>query len=190
MSKPEILANIKTLMRNAGYETETRVAFPWLNNRVPLMGDTATPAVVVRRLSELHSHLGGNWMDRLSKRETPLTFDMKIGQRTVIDVDLLNRFTSARLTSLDFYHGTHHELDIRHYRNLCNKYHEEADRANQSKTTPEFPFPGGRNAQAAYFDFAKDLLVPAHGFQLIRVPAPQGEMTSALLLKLKMIFGA
>lgn len=188
VSKETVLAGIESLLKNSGKSIERRVAFPWLTNRIPVMGDRVTPADVVRRLADVHRHLRGDWMKRLSKKETPLTFDMLVGGSTLIEIDLANRFTSARLETLDFYYGLHHELNLRQYRSLCEKYREDADRANQTKQTADFPFPGGRNAQAAYFDFTKDLLVPLHGLRLVRLPAPQGELTSAHALKMRMLF--
>lgn len=182
-----MIAGIKALVRNSGKETATRVAFPWLTNRLPVMGDPATSAIMVRRLSELHSQLGGNWLARLKKREAALTYDMQIGDSTLIEIDLVYKFSSSRMKSLDFYRGLTHDLDVNHYRSLCSEYNEIADRRGRTKETADFPFPGGRTAQAAYFDFAKDVLAPAHGMRVIRLPAARGEMTSAMALKLRML---
>lgn len=186
MSKRQILSEIRALVENAGLPITPNVGYPWITNRVPIADDASTRGRVLYRLSALHVRLGGDWEKRLAKRESQLRFDFEVGD-TLIEVDPIYRFTPARLKTLDFYDGIESHLDVAKYRELCEMHGEDAARHFGSKATADFPFEGGRAAQAAFFDFAKDVLAPAHGFRLIRLPAPEGEFTSALALTLRVL---
>jgi hypothetical protein len=187
VSKRQVLSEIRELVEEAGLPIEPNVGYPWMTNRVPIEDDTSTPARVLYRLSALHVRLGGDWEGRLAKRETQLRFDFLVRDDTLIEVDPVYRFTSARMSTLDFYDGVESHLDVDRYRELCETYAEDANRPFGSKGTADFPFEGGRAYQAAFFDFAKDVLAPAHGFRLVRLPAPEGELTSSLKLTLRVL---
>ncbi len=51
-----------------------------------------------------------------------------------------------------------------------------ADRYRATKNAPDFPIPGSRTAQRAYLDAARDLLGPAMGYRVIRIPAPEQDV--------------
>lgn len=175
------------MVEKAGLPITPNVGYPWITNRVPTGDDASTPGRVLYRLSALHVRLGGDWEMRLAKRESQLRFDFRVRDDTLIEVDPIYHFTSARLSTLDFYDGVESHLDVAKYRELCKEHADDAARSFGSKGTRDFPFDGGRAAQAAYFDFAKDVLAPAHGFRLVRLPAPQGELTSELALTLRVL---
>ena len=50
----------------------------------------------------------------------------------------------------------------------------------KTKKAVDFPFPGGRTAQRAYFDACRDLLGPAFGYRVIRIPAPSRNVMAAV----------
>lgn len=185
VAKREVLNAVREVIRAEGMESQVNVACSWITNHVPTEFDLSTPPRLLYRLTALHMRLGGDWEQRLTKRELPLRFDLKVGEDKLIEIDFRNHFSSARLDSLDFYDGLDHSLDLSEYRELCEVHREAADRFQRSRQTAEFPFPGGRSAQVAFFDCAKDLLAPAHGFDLIRLPAPDGEMTSEMARRLR-----
>lgn len=187
MAGAKLLAEVTQLLNDAGLETSTNVTFPWMTNRVPIEDDPMTPARIVFRLTALHVRLGGDWDRRVNKREKKLRFDIMVGSTTLIEIDPIDHFTSEREISFDYYDEMDHQLDIERYRDLCKSNREHADKFLQNRSTTDFPFPGGRASQVAFFDTAKDLLAPAHNFRLIRLPAPEGELTPLMSLTLRVL---
>lgn len=139
------------------------------------------------RLMAVHARLGGDLSALEQKRHTPLRFDFQVDDKTLIEVDRKEHFSSYRMSSLEFYDGLNHDLDIDSYRKLCSKFADSADRYSANRDTPDFPFPGGRSAQRAYFDAAKDLLVPANDYRLIRLPAADEELIESIGLRLRVL---
>jgi hypothetical protein len=88
---------------------------------------------------------------------------------------------------LDFYDGIDHGLDLSQYRDLCSQYRDSADKYLRGREAVGFSFPGGLTAQRAYFDTTKDMLAAAQGYRLIRLPAPDGELTGAAKLALRVL---
>lgn len=123
----------------------------------------------------------GDLLKLQNKRRSPLPVDFDVGQRLLLEVDEPQHFSTPRLQTLDFYEGLQHDLDIDRYRDLCIRYSGEADSYRRTKAAADFPFPGGRTAQRAYLDAVRDLLAPAFGFMLIRVPSPTRDMRRAAL---------
>jgi hypothetical protein len=70
-------------------------------------------------------------------------------------------------------------FDLDEYLRLTRTWQQEADRYRAAKPTVDFPFPGGRRAQRAYFDACRDLLAPDFGLCVLRVAAPERDATLA-----------
>jgi hypothetical protein len=187
MNKRELVEEVRTMVSAAGLDVWTNVAKPWMSNRTPTDDDATKHPRVVYRLTALHTRLGGEWENRSQKKEQPLRFDLQVGDSTLLEVDTIRHFSSARLTSLDFYDEMDHLLDLERYRELCEKHRDEADNTMRFRQSGDFPFAGGRKAQAAFFDTAKDLITPPNGFRLIRLPVPEGEITELTSLTLRVM---
>jgi hypothetical protein len=185
MSGQNVVAQVGELLADLGIAAGRDVAFGWLTNKVPLGEEFPTPPRVRYRLMAVHARLGGDWSRLERKRRAPLRFDFQVDDSTLIEVEPRHHFSSARMTTLDFYEDLHHSLDVNQYRELCSRFSGDADRYQSNRTAPDFPFPGGRTAQRAYFDTAKDLLAPAHGYRLIRLPAADDDLIESLGLSLR-----
>lgn len=169
MSKAEAIEEVRRVLSRMNRASKRDVRFPWINNRVPVGTRVPAPPRIQYRLAGVHARLGGDWERLKEKRAVPLTFDFQLDDMTLIEVDDGQHFSVGRLETLEFYDGLEHSLDIDKYRDLCERFALPADRYRRSRTR-EFP-EGGRAAQTAYFDIAKDLLSVANGYQLIRLPA-------------------
>lgn len=168
-------------------DVRERVTFDWLTNRAPLEDEKSPPPRVVYRLTALHARLGGDWERLRNKRTRLLTYDFVVNDEVLIEVDQLFHFSSARQETLDFYDGLDHSLDIRRYRELCTGFTDEADKYQRNLEAPDFPFKGGRTAQRAYFDAVKDLLAPAYGYRVIRLPAATDEQVDGIPLTIRVL---
>jgi hypothetical protein len=180
MPAQNVADQVHSLLEESGQEVERGVRFDWLTNRAPVEDGANVPPRITYRLTALHTRLGGDWARLGAKHKQRLEFDFLVNQYTLVVVDERKHFTSARLTSLDFYDGLEHILDVERYRQLCLEFRESADSHERSRRASDFPFPGGNAAQRAYFDTAKDLLTPVHGYRLVRLPAPTGELTKSI----------
>jgi len=185
MSGKNVVSNVERLLVDLGIAGRRDASFEWMTNRVPLTDDFPAPPRVRYRLMALHARLGGDWSSLEQKRRRRLRFDFQVDEKTLIEVDQRYHFSSARMTTLDFYEDLDHRLDVNQYNELCSRFSANADRYQSKRETPDFPFPGGRTAQRAYFDAAKDLLVFAHGFRLIRLPAADDELIESIGLTLR-----
>jgi very-short-patch-repair endonuclease len=158
-----------------GLELERELTVPWLSNRGHLnaaIGDDST----ANELRELHNQLRGNEELLASKRagSSPRLDFVLPTHELIIEVDQIQHFTRDRLTTLRAYStGAGCAFDIEHYCSLVNRWRQQGDRYRAAKSTTDFPFAGGRRAQRAYFDACRDLIAPAHGFRVLRVPAPE-----------------
>lgn len=164
---------------------QRRIGFDWITNRVPARDDIGIDPRVKYRLVRLHSQLGGDWSRLEAKRSRPLFYDFAIGASTLLEIDQKHHLTSERLVTLSYYDGLEHHLDINEYERLCAEYRDQADSYKRSSEAIDFPFLGGRRAQRAYFDSVQDLLAPAFGYRVVRIPAPENEMTESLSIALR-----
>lgn len=167
---------VERALARSDRDVRRNVSFDWISNRVPLDTRHPAPPRVQYRLTGVHTRLGGDWEKLEGKRRVPLRFDFQVGESTLIQVDDKPHFSSARLTTLEFYDDLEHFLDIELYRELCEKYRSFADAYQRGKQAPDFPFTGGRTAQRAYLDVARDLLSAAEGFRLVRLPATEDDL--------------
>lgn len=153
---------------------------PAINQRGHLgLPNEAAGAVPV--LAAIFAVLGGLPADLATKRTTPLQGDfLHVSSGVFIEIDEVQHFTTARLTTLDLYPpGTSLGYDIEAYRELCRSWSAKADRAFAHKAAVAFG-PGGRQRQRAYNDALRDLALPALGHPpVIRIAAPDGDGTAA-----------
>lgn len=169
---------------------EQSVSLGWLSGRGHLEpGAADAPGAVRERLGQIHAALGGRSEILEAKRAARTTVDFLLGERTIIELDEIQHFTAERLVSLNHYKGVQTVVDVDVYRSLCVRWRDEAGRAWAKKQAADFPFPGGRRAQRAYLDSVRDLLAPAFGYHLIRVPAPEREVRLAVA-RLRMVLEA
>jgi hypothetical protein len=180
-----MVSRVGDLLADLGIAASRDVSFAWMTNRVPLGDEVPTPPRLTYRLMAVHARLGGDWSRLEKKRRALLRFDFQVDDSTLIEVEPRYHFSSARMTTLDFYEDLDHSLDVVQYRELCSRFSGDADRYQSKREAPDFPSPGGRTAQRAYFDTAKDLLAPAHGYRLIRLPAADDDLIESLGLSLR-----
>lgn len=187
MSEENVVARVEEILSDLGIAADRDVAFKWMTNRAPFGDDFPAPPRVRYRLMAIHARLGGDWTRLEEKRRSALRFNFQVDDTTLIEVDRKFHFSSARLSTLDFYDDLDHSLDVESYRQLCLRFSTAADRYRAKREASDFPFPGGRTAQRAYFDAAKDLLAPAFGYRLIRLPAADDELVESLGLRLRVL---
>ena len=86
------------------------------------------------------------------------------------------------MTTIEFYPSEDEFLfDLDVYETACSHWRAKADKAFAHKKAKEFPGALGRQRQRAYFDAARDLLVPviADSPGVIRVPVPSRDIEGA-----------
>lgn len=161
-----------------GLRLERSASLPWLSNKGHLDGGVA--AVVseetLRALRSIYRVLGGDEALLASKRSgsNPRIDLLHSGRALAIEVDEIQHFTTDRIRTLELYPTTTDVLfDPDEYRAAIHEWHQRADDYRASKPTRDFPFPGGRRAQRAYFDAFRDLVAPTFGLRVLRVPAPE-----------------
>lgn len=144
----------------------------WLTQR----GHLGLPPEVAEArdlLRKIFLALGGDEGLLASARTTTLTGDY-FHQPTgsLVEVDEIQHFTSARLLSLTLYSpGQVLGFDLNEYRALCQQHSSRADRAFAHREAKAFG-PRGRQRQRAYNDALRDLAAPALGHPgVIRAPA-------------------
>lgn len=169
--------------RRAGYAIKPGATLPWLTVHGHLStGLDAIPASVVNTLRRIFLALGGDEDALRAKRRGPLRPDAFLGGQ-ILELDEIQHFSSARLRSLDAYPADAAlGFDLDEYRALCRRWAPHGgDRYRAAKQTIDFPAPGGRTAQRAYFDALRDLLAPYAGTDpVIRIPAPECDPHLAL----------
>ena len=179
---------VLSALTKAGHKVTQGATFEWLTGRGPLEPEASMVSEDVReRLLTLHADLGGSHQKLATKARQRLPVDFQIEGRVLLELDETQHFSSARERTLDFYDDLHHDLDVARYRDLCVQYRANADAYFKNKTAADFPFPGGRTAQRAYLDAVRDFLAPAHGFRLIRIPAPARNARKAALMALEAV---
>jgi hypothetical protein len=187
MTIESAIDSVRHELQSSGMEIREGVTFDWLTNRAPHENEPPLPPRIMYRLIALHSRLGGDWLKLEKKRKRLLSYHFLVNEEVLIEVDRYFHFSSARLETLGFYEPLNHSLDIRRYRKLCEQFAERADRYQQRREAPDFAFEGGRTAQRAYFDTVKDLLAPAYGYRVVRLPAATDEQTENISLTLRVL---
>ncbi len=131
-------------------------------------------AAAAKALERIYIVLGGNpsTLSAASGKRLPGDF-LHEPTGTLIEIDELQYFTSARLASLDLYPSDIPlGFDLSHYKALCQRFCDKADSYSRTKTARGFEI-GGRQHQRAYYDALRDLATPAMGHPpLIRIDTP------------------
>jgi hypothetical protein len=167
---------VARLAASAGLEFQRGASVPWLTNKGHLADVVADKLdeQTLAALRSIYQELGGDESLLASKRSgSNPRIDLLHGA-LAIEVDEIQHFTTDRTRTLELYPPDTDVLfktDV--YRATIRLWHERADRYRASKPTRDFPFAGGRRAQRAYFDAFRDLVAPAFGLRILRVPAPE-----------------
>jgi hypothetical protein len=172
---------VLTEARARGVELVWKPRFPWLSGKGHIEpAAQSAPSRTLDRLAAIHEALGGDPSLLRAKRRKEPESDFLWGERTIIELDEFQHFSTARLRSLDFYGGFRVGFDVVRYRRLCNEHRARADKYRASKEAKDFPVPGSRTAQRAYLDTVRDLIGPAMEYRVIRIPAPEEDVEMAV----------
>lgn len=151
---------------------------PWLTNRghlEPVLRERASQSML-GVLEEIFVELGGD-ADALSRKAgMRLRPDFLMGTADqIVELDEAQHFTSSRQSTLERYPvALPLGFDLAEYRDLCGTLSAGADKNFGHRQAVEFPGPGGRRRQRAFFDALRDFAAPlcGHG-PVIRIPAPE-----------------
>lgn len=154
--------------------------FAWLCERGHLeLRDVAVETADA--LEQIYTSLGGDPAVLATARTSPLRGDyLHEPTATLVEIDEIQHFTSARLLALDAYpRDAAVGFDIDRYKELCHRHRAKADKYRAAKAARGFG-PGGRIRQRAYYDALRDLAAPAMGHPpLVRIAAPDGSGVAA-----------
>lgn len=170
--------------RAEGYAITCGTTVPWLTGYGHVEPGLARtlPVDTLAALRRIFVTLGGDEDLLRAKRASRLRPDGFLGGR-ILEVDEIQHFSTARGIALELYpDGAALGFDRDAYRALCRRWGPHGgDRYRAAKRTVEFPRPGGRTAQRAYFDALRDLGAPHSGTgPVIRIPAPECNPALAL----------
>lgn len=141
------------------------------------------PIEILDALDDLHASLGGDRRALAHKHGVAPRPDLVVdatGQ--LVELDEVEHFTSARLTSLSRY-PTKMRLgfSLDDYRALIDTWKARANAVFTPRASSDFDFVGGRRAQRAYYDAVKDLLAPTFtGYSVLRLAVPDGNVERAV----------
>lgn len=158
---------------------------PWLSVRGHLDAyvQNHAPAETIGTLAAIHADLGGDAVALAAKRSGSVCPDLVTAEGQIVEVDEVQHFTTARERTLRFYTEDRGPFgfDVPEYRRLVARWRGEGDRAFAHKTSADFNFRGGRQAQRAYNDAPRDLLAPVFtGLPVRRIPVPDRNVARAL----------
>lgn len=183
---PGLEIAVAELGNDAGIELVLGAKVPWLSGRGHLneVVQASAPASAVDALAAIHLALGGDSQLLATKRAggapTPDLIHRPSG--TIIEIDEVQHFTSARERSLGLYPtGAKLGFDLKSYRSLVSTWRTKGDAAFAHKTARDFPAPGGRQAQRAYNDSLRDLLAPIFtGHPVVRIAVPDRSLAGII----------
>ena len=167
------------LARADGHDIERGTTLPWLTNRGHL--SNMLTVSTTQALRAIHRELGGDEERLEGKRSASLRPDFLLpSQSLLVEVDETQHFTTDRLSTFGhYYEAVKLAFDPVAYMELVKQWKDEGDSFYRNKPAPDFPFPGGRRAQRAYFDVCRDLGANDHGLRVLRIPAPERDPTLA-----------
>ncbi|AQY00240.1 DUF7255 family protein [Microbacterium foliorum] len=168
----EVEAAVAATARADGIALVRMPRVEWLNTH----GHFALPPHAVDTqplLQRVFEELGGDEREQRSKQLRTLPSDLfHVASGTMVEVDEVQHFTSFRALTIRKGLGAASDIGAE-YLDLCREWSSAADKYRASKTAKGFPGPFGRARQRAYNDLLRDLVAPAMGYALIRVPAPK-----------------
>jgi very-short-patch-repair endonuclease len=138
--------------------------------------EEAVPNATLARLSAIHERLEGDEHALARKRagSGPRPDLFLRSAALIVEVDEIQHFTSDRLLTLELYPpDAHLAFDPNEYRALIRTWSPVADNYRAAKPAVDFPRPGGRRTQRAYFDGVRDLVAPSFGWTVLRIPVPE-----------------
>jgi hypothetical protein len=166
-----------------GLQLRRRVSFPWLTSHGHIAAASPlVPRQVIEALRAIYLELGGEETLLQRKRKTLLPVDFVDSESgCIIEIDETQHFTSDRLRTFSLYpDGVELAFDLDLYKRTIHRWRAKADGYRAAKPAADFPWPGGRRAQRAYFDAVRDLLAPFYATQpIMRVIAPDCDGVSA-----------
>lgn len=173
-----------TRLLAGGFAFQRGVSQPWLTSKGHIAPSIRSQLdeQTLTTLGAIYEALGGSEDLLAGKRSgSSPRIDFLLAEHSVaVEVDEIQHFTSDRLRTLELYPADAPVLfDVDEYRELIGRWCGSADRYRAGKPTVDFPFPGGRRAQRAYFDAVRDLAAPGFGLRVLRVPAPECKGTLA-----------
>ena len=174
-----------SLARAAGIELRLGMQIPGLTTRGHAMDHVphGVPSSAIESLRAIFEALRGDADILANKKLMPINPDLvHPATGTVVEVDELQHFTSARLATLRLYPRTMAlGFDFDEYVALVERWRSKGDRAFAHKTAAEFPGEAGRQRQRAYLDAVRDLLAPHFtGRPVIRIAAPDRSLNTGL----------
>lgn len=152
-------------------------SLPWLSGRGhahPVLRE-ALPTEALAALRGLFLALDGDEQALAQKVARSLSPDFVLGDsEQLVELDESQHFTSARLTTLEFYDHAATGFDLTDYRARCRRLRRTSDSDFAHRTAAEFPGPHGRQRQRAYLDAVRDFGAPLFGHgPVLRIPAPE-----------------
>jgi len=174
-----------SLANDAGIGLRMGISIPGLTTRGHAMDHVvhSVPSGVIESLRAIFEALRGDTGILANKRLTMIVPDLvHQATGTLVEVDEVQHFTSARLATLRLYPPTMSlGFDLNEYMALVERWRAKGDRAFAHKTAREFPGQAGRQRQRAYLDAARDLLAPhLTGRPVIRIAAPDRSLGGAV----------
>jgi very-short-patch-repair endonuclease len=140
------------------------------------------PESTLRLLRTIYEWLGGDEDALAGKRagSSPRPDFLLPLASLIVEVDEIQHFTTDRLRTLELYpEAALLAFDVGEYRTRISQWSSVANNYRAAKPAVDFPHPGGRRAQRAYFDAVRDLVAPSFGWTVRRVPAPECNATTA-----------
>ena len=182
---PGVHLPVLRLARAEGLPIRKGSAVSWLSGRGHF--NPALAAVdrsVLHALASIHDALGGDSAALATKRagNPPIPDLVHTQLGSIIEVDEIQHFTTARLKSFDYYPAAVPlGFEIDEYRRLAGLCTSKGDAAFAHRVSLDFPGRGGRQAQRAYNDALRDLLAPTFtGHPVVRIAAPDSSPLAAL----------
>jgi hypothetical protein len=191
----EFAAAFHARATDAGYELRLDAPLPWLTRYGHLAArvQERLPAEVLDYLRELFLALGGDERRLAAKTRGRMSTDfLLLPHARLVELDEIQHLTAERARTLDFYpEGVELGYAREEYRALCQQWDERAKRRFDHRQAAEFPRPGARHAQRAYFDAFRDLVAPYFGHgAVIRIAAPDRDAEAAFATFCARVHGA
>ena len=160
----------------AGHKLQPDQPLWWLTPRghVQPKVETALPQEVLSALARIFAELDGDEDGMRAKTRGSMSADFLLGEH-VVEYDERSHFTGSPLATFDHYpDDVALGYNSEDYKRLIVLHRLRGERGFKHKLAAEFPGPGGRMRQRAYFDAFRDLTAPSlQGHPVLRVASPE-----------------
>jgi hypothetical protein len=167
----------------AGYRLQFDQRLWWLTRYGHALPEVEAhlPAATLRALQRVFVELHGSEDLLRAKTRGGMDADFLLGN-WVVEYDERSHFTRARLATFVHYpRGTTLGYDTGEYSRLIEVHYARGERGFAHKKAAEFPGPGGRMRQRAYFDAFRDLAAPTlQSHPVLRVASPEEDAVVGL----------